>query len=131
MREPARSHIILLVEDEFLIREALASYLEECGFTIIQAASGDAALAILKQPMCLVDLVFTDVRMPGSLDGLGLARWVMENRPNLPVIIASGNVSKEAAAHELCGAESVGKPFDYGVVAEKIRTSLSQHSKPN
>ena len=119
-------HTILLVDDEILIREGLANHLEECGFQVIRAGSGDAALAILEEPDCAVDLVFTDVRMPGHLDGFGLLKWINANRPELPVIVASGNIVKEAAVEDLCGAPSVGKPFDYEKVTHQIRGLIAR-----
>lgn len=118
-------HTVLLVEDEILIREGLADHLEECGYRVLRAGSGDCALAILEDPLCPVDLVFTDLRMPGHLDGIGLVKWIAANRRDLPVIVASGNLGKEAAVAQLCGAESVGKPFNYGLVAEKIRQAIA------
>ena len=121
-------HIILLVDDEFLIREDLASHLEGCGFTVLQAGNAIAAIGLLMQPGCMVDLVFTDVMMPGNMDGLALAKWVMQHRPAVPVIITTGDVGKAAAAHELCGTEAVGKPFNYDHVTEKIRTSISRRA---
>jgi DNA-binding NtrC family response regulator len=75
------------------------------------------------QPLCMVDLVFTDVLMPGNMDGLALAKWVTQNRPKIPLIIATG-AGKAAAAQELCGVEAVGKPFNYDHVTEKIRTAV-------
>ena len=128
MAAATRNHIILLVEDEFLIREALASHLEECGFTVIQAGNAVAAVGILMQPLSAVDLVFTDVQMPGNMDGLALAKWVMQHRPEIPVIIATGEAGKLAAAQELCGTEALGKPFNYEHVTEAIRTSLSRRA---
>lgn len=119
-------HTILLVDDEILIREGLAHHLEECGFQVLRAGSGDAARAILEEPDCPVDLVFTDVRMPGHLDGIGLLTWVHANRPGMPVIVASGYFVKEAAVEDLCGTLSVGKPFDYDLVTGKIRAAIAQ-----
>ena len=129
----AQVQTILLVDDEPLIREGLADHLEGCGFTVIRASSGDTALNILEDPHYSVDLVFTDLRMPGRIDGMGLLKWIAANRAHIPVFVASGNLSKEAAANELCGAEAMGKPFDYGLVTKKIRAALTQRAskRPN
>jgi CheY-like chemotaxis protein len=82
---------ILVVEDEFLIRLTISDELIAAGFRVIQAASADEALRVLQGGIA-VDLVLTDVRMPGSLDGLELARRVRANWPMLKVIMVSGDL---------------------------------------
>ena len=57
-----------------------------------------------------IDLVFSDIRMPGALDGYGLARWIMENRPDLPIILATGDLGKQNAAAELRAASAAPSP---------------------
>src|SRR5262245_21192751 len=91
---------VLLVEDEPLIRLAVADYLRECGFKVLEAGSADDALAILTatKPEFRIDVLFSDVRMPGKLDGFGLARWVREHRPALPVLLGSGDTKKSDLA---------------------------------
>jgi CheY-like chemotaxis protein len=83
--------VVLLVEDEPLVRMFGADVLEEAGFEVVEAVDGDAALAVL-EARADIDLLFTDVNMPGSLDGLDLARVVHERRPEIKLLIASGQV---------------------------------------
>jgi DNA-binding NtrC family response regulator len=111
---------ILVVDDEPIIRAALADHLEEKGFEVIEAADADQAILLLCRDSHPVDLVFTDVRMPGAMDGVGLSRWVFENRPGIPVIIASGDMGKAVALDDLCGAKAIAKPFDYNHVSDTI-----------
>ena len=80
---------VLLVEDEALIREMLALEFEDAGFLTVQASSGDEAVALLSQGLD-VTAVVTDVRMPGSIDGWGLVRWLAANRRGLPYLVTSG-----------------------------------------
>jgi DNA-binding NtrC family response regulator len=124
MAEASKDHVILLVEDEPIIREALAQHLENCGFKIVQAGNAVAAIGLLMQHDAMVDAVFTDVLMPGNMDGLALAKWMMQHRPEIPVIVTSGVYDKQLEAKELCGTEAVSKPFNYDQVAEKIRTAI-------
>src|ERR1700722_1189750 len=116
-----RRHKILVVEDEPLIRLALATHLEERGLEVLEAGSAAEAIQILQGPGCLLDLVFTDVRMPGEMDGLGLSKWIFDNRPNVPVILASGDLGKATAMDELCGREAITKPYNFEAAADKIR----------
>jgi len=113
----------LVVEDEFFIREDVCAHLEECGFNVLQAANADEALeTLLSRPD--VDLVFTDVRMPGQIDGLQLARWVVSQRPNVAIIIASGDAARAVAMRELCGAHAFTKPYKFDDVVAKMRDLL-------
>lgn len=80
---------ILLVEDDVLIRLVTADALRESGLAVIEAASADEALAYLGAGGP-VDLLFSDIDMPGSLNGLDLARRLKATNPALPVILTSG-----------------------------------------
>jgi DNA-binding NtrC family response regulator len=127
---PAHRQVILVVEDEPIIRFGLALHLEENGFQVIEAESAADAIAILQEPGSLVDLVFSDVRMPGEVDGIGLSRWIFENRPNIAVILASGELGKATAVQDLCGAETMTKPFDYGSITPRIRAAIMKKTPP-
>src|SRR4051794_20373932 len=87
-RSPVAVHqpVILVVEDEELVRLSAAEYPRFSDFQVVEAATGDEAVALLSSGLA-VDLVFSDVRMPGRLDGYGLARWLSKHRPALPVLL--------------------------------------------
>jgi CheY-like chemotaxis protein len=80
---------VLLVEDELLVREVAAEDLGEAGFEVTPASDGDEALAILRGGTGF-DLLFTDIRMPGDIDGWELAREAKQRLPGLRVIYATG-----------------------------------------
>ncbi len=82
---------ILIVDDEALIRLLAADALRDAGFTVIEASHAEEALSYIASGAA-VDLVFTDVQMPGPIDGLGLARQLRARSPSIPVIITSGNL---------------------------------------
>lgn len=113
---------ILVVEDEVLARTAIAEYLRDCGFRVIEAASADEALIVLNDAKTTIDIVFSDVQMPGSMDGFGLAKWVRQHRPGLEIILA-GTVEKAAdAAGELCeNGPDLKKPYEPQQVLERIK----------
>ena len=84
---------ILLVEDEVLIRIDLADYLRAAGFrNVLEAGNGDQALAMLGAHPA-INLVISDVRMPGATDGAALAGWLRANRPHVKVILVSGHIA--------------------------------------
>lgn len=81
--------MILVVEDEAIIRMMLVEELEDAGYFVLEAESADDAVEQLSR-WPSIGLVVTDVRMPGSIDGIGLARWMREHRPDVPIVITSG-----------------------------------------
>jgi DNA-binding NtrC family response regulator len=115
---------ILIAEDICVIRNATASYLRACGLQVIEAVSADEAILYL-QTTLTIDLVFSDVQMPGEQDGLGLARWVRTSRPGLPVLLTSGDFTKADAAKELCGNGSFfAKPYNVEYLEAHIRSRI-------
>jgi DNA-binding response OmpR family regulator len=124
-----RTSTLLVVEDEFLIRAMLSDYLQECGYKVLEASTGDEALAIIENVDVVIDLVLTDIRMPGSIDGFALARWIRGNRPDMNVMLASGDAKKADAAKELCEkAHLFEKPYDLDAVVARIRATLGSSS---
>lgn len=93
-----RQPLVLLVEDEIIIRLAAADMLREQGFAVLEAVDAAEALSLL-QANESIDLVITDVRMPGEMNGVALTREVKKHWPNLPVAIISGHLPPDEA-HE-------------------------------
>jgi CheY-like chemotaxis protein len=83
--------VILIVEDEFLLRMDSADMISEAGFEVVQAANADEAIAILTARTD-IHVVFTDIQMPGSMDGLKLARFVRDRWPPIKIVATSGHV---------------------------------------
>jgi two-component system, response regulator PdtaR len=89
MTPHSKSPIVLVAEDEALVRELSVCELEDAGCTVIQAANAGQALEILETGVP-VDVLFTDVNMPGEIDGIGLARLVHRRWPEVRLIVTSG-----------------------------------------
>jgi CheY-like chemotaxis protein len=83
--------VILIVEDELLIRMDSAEAIENAGFEVIQAGNADEAIVILTARPD-IHVVFTDIQMPGSMDGLKLARFVRDRWPPIKIVATSGVV---------------------------------------
>lgn len=120
-----RRGTILVVEDEVLIRLSLAETLRDEGFSVVEAANADEALAILASSTAL-DVVLTDVNMPGSLDGVALGRYVRSTRPELKVIVVSGRVPPAAAAE--AADAFLAKPYDPASIVRTIDLLLSDRA---
>jgi len=118
---------VLLVEDEALLRLLTAEALQECGLEVRQAGSAVEAVKILESEDAAIDLVFSDVRMPGRINGIGLLNWAREHRPRLPVILTSAYHSGAEAVKRLGGDEPfIPKPYDPFQVASQIRETLER-----
>ncbi len=113
---------ILLVEDETLTRMMLADELQSHGHNVIEAADADEALAILRAN-APITLLFTDIKMPGAVDGLGLARFARAQFPDLKIIIASAHVGLVHWAAEAHAA--FPKPYDVDRLIQRINELLT------
>ena len=87
-----RRPVVLIVEDEFLLRMSTAEIISESGFDVVEAENADRAIAILETRPD-VQVVFTDIRLPGSMDGLKLAKLVRKKWPPIRIVATSGHVS--------------------------------------
>jgi len=100
----------LVAEDEVFIRIVIADFLRDAGYQVIEARNADDAIAIFRSGT-IVDLLFTDVRMPGSMDGCDLARLVRTEWPAIPVIITSGYSSALLSVKTNAGDIVLPKPY--------------------
>jgi DNA-binding NtrC family response regulator len=124
---PERQIHILVVEDELFIRMFISEALRDEGFTVIEAFNADEAMNILAAGKS-VDLIFSDVRMPGTLDGIGLLRSVSAGAPNVPVILTSGHLDPAVAIAE--GASRfLRKPYDIQEVLDLVAFELEKPTK--
>ncbi len=112
---------MLVVEDEVLIRMTMAAVLRDEGFTVIEARDAEEALVALATTS--IDLLLTDVRLEGAMDGLDLAVQVRSSRPDLKIVVVSGHL----AADETQGIADafVPKPYLAENVVEQVRAILS------
>ena len=105
------SKCVLLVEDEGLIRLTLAETLEDAGYTVVEAGTGDEACALLRTKDQF-DVLLTDIQMPGSADGIDVARNFHELHPNRPVVFMTGRPDMLSRVGHLAPSEVLlRKPF--------------------
>jgi len=101
----------------------LSDGLRDKGYHVIEACNADEALVILET--VVPDLIISDVRMPGSLDGMGLLELVRKTLPKMRVIITSGHLESNLAFAD--GAtQFIGKPYSMDVVVDAVRVELAQ-----
>jgi CheY-like chemotaxis protein len=108
---------VLVVEDDDLVRTVVVDALEEAGFQVIEAATGEQAMARCKERTA--DALFTDITLPGRIDGWDIAEYCREADPHLPVVYATGYSIK--LRRLVPGARLFQKPYNLGAVTETIR----------
>ena len=124
MEEPRRPSVaVLIVEDEPLIRLGAVYLIGDAGFEVYEVGSADAAIALLElhKEICLI---FTDVDMPGSMDGLKLAHYVRGRWPPVKIIVTSGHV-KVTEESLPAGALFMPKPYDPAEITHKVREMIA------
>jgi DNA-binding NtrC family response regulator len=126
-----REQTVLVVEDEPVVRLGISDYLAQQGFVVFQAAgAADAIDAISLHPE--IDLVFTDLLMPGDMDGLSLVDWLLKSRPRLPVIVTSGVWEWVSTMAEFSRNQALPyftKPYLYDAVARRIRQVIEERGQ--
>jgi signal transduction histidine kinase/ActR/RegA family two-component response regulator len=122
--EPGFGETVLIVEDDALVRTALAETLRDLRYRIMEAADADTALALLEGG-ATVDLIFTDLSMPGSMDGVEFAAAISRRFPDLPVILTTGHVGVLSGRRLPNGVRFVRKPHSRTGIAAAVRQALA------
>ena len=118
-----RRPVVLVVEDEFLLRMDAADMIQEAGFDVVEAANADQAIEILEARRDIT-VVFTDIQMPGSMDGLKLAQAVRGRWPPIKIVATSGHVHvRERDLPE--GGRFLPKPYSPRQVTGVLRELTS------
>lgn len=120
----ARGETVLLVEDDMAVRMTFAITLEDLGYRVLQAADAEAALATLAATE--VNVLLTDLRMPGRLDGLELVEVARAGNPELPVVVAAGYLDLSNGRRLPADSMFLQKPCSGVELALAMRRALDQ-----
>jgi two-component sensor histidine kinase/CheY-like chemotaxis protein len=115
---------VLVVEDEMVLRMRAVDIVEDAGFTPVEAVNADEAMAILESRSD-IDLLFTDIQMPGSMDGLKLAHAVHNRWPAIKIILVSGQV-KPSDAERPADSRFFGKPLGVGQMVNELQAMVGE-----
>jgi CheY-like chemotaxis protein len=118
---------VLLVEDEALIAEIIGEALAESGHTVHAVANAQDAIAHLSNG-ARVDLLFTDINLPGEIDGVGLAEQARAANPLLPVLFASGRWWRLEELQKLPNAATLRKPYSPARACEAVELLLAEQT---
>jgi CheY-like chemotaxis protein len=119
---PIILQIVLVVEDEMMLRMRAVDIVEDAGYTPVEAVDADEAFAIL-QSRTDIALLFTDIQMPGSMDGLQLAHAAYEQWPRLKIILVSGQL-KLSSAEIPRDSRFFGKPLVSGQIIAEMQDMI-------
>jgi two-component system, response regulator PdtaR len=111
---------VLIVEDDFLVRAVAVAHLEESGFSIVEAQTADEAMVILRDDRSIA-AVFSDVQMPGSMDGIALAQWLARTCPKVKVLLTSGRMDPDRPL----GWRFLAKPYSLEELERELRNLLA------
>ena len=114
--------VVLIVEDEMMLRMRAVDMVEDAGYRPIEAL--DEAVAILESRSDIA-LICTDIQMPGSMDGLGLAHAVHARWPSIKIIVVSGQLNPPSIDLPPC-SRFFGKPLEAGLMIAQMRSMIGQ-----
>jgi CheY-like chemotaxis protein len=126
LQAQARKRIALIVEDDADLRQLTALLLEESEFDAVECESAEAALAVMLLRGKDVSMVFADIRLPGVMDGVDLARELKMRWPHLSIVLTSGNPG-ERLEHVPPGVQYMAKPWqplNVLLAAERARVAV-------
>src|SRR5258708_3128388 len=115
---------VLVVEDEMMLRMRAADIVEDAGFMPVEAVNADDALAILESRSD-IDLLFTDIQMPGTMDGLKLAHAVHARWPSIKIMLVSGQVTPTETEKPV-NSRFYGKPLEVKKMIAELQEMLGQ-----
>ncbi|MDQ0346501.1 response regulator [Ancylobacter vacuolatus] len=118
--------VVLIVEDSPIIRMSAVDLMESAGYVALEADCADEAIRLLESRND-IDLVFTDVQMPGTMDGIKLSHYIRDRWPPVKLVVASGKAILEEGSLPL-GSQFFPKPYDGHAIADAIGRLLAEEA---
>ena len=124
------SETVLVVEGDVLARIVICEYLRHCGYRVIEAVNCDEALILLQHPTASIDIVLTDIKATGAIDGFALTQWIRQNKPDIDVVIAGSTAKAADAAANLCeSGPMLARPYEPQLVVDRIKRLRALRSR--
>src|ERR1700752_1413043 len=125
MASAAERPVIMVLESDVLVRTEIAEFLRECGYKVIEGIMANDLWAIIDAKVKL-DIVFSEVNLPGETDGFTVARRIRQTYPEIDVILTSSVESAAEKVKDLCDEGPLKKPYRAEEVAARIRLLLER-----
>jgi DNA-binding response OmpR family regulator len=124
--------VLVVVDDDVLVRSPVAEYLRECGYEVIEAANANEALSVLSEPKITVNVVLTAVEMSGPMSGFALSQWVRKNQPEVRTLLSGTPKRAASIAGALCEEGPIlARPCEPRMVEDHIRRLLASRRTAN
>lgn len=120
---------VLVIEDEVLVRMAVADHLRHSGYRVLEAKTGEEAQAILRAGE-LVEILFCDIDLGAGINGVELAKWTRENFKDIRILLTSG-VWRSADVAAVCDGPMLSKPYSYAHLVAQIEKLLGAMGRRN
>ncbi|MEJ6785780.1 response regulator [Aminobacter sp. Piv2-1] len=122
MTQEAAAETILVVDGDVITRTVIAEYLRHCGFRVLEAGTGAEAMQALQHPEFSIDVVLSDVELPGDMSGFDLSHWVRKSMPQVKVLLAGAVERIADTAGDLCeDGPHLAKPYDHRLILDHIK----------
>jgi CheY-like chemotaxis protein len=122
MSAEGSARVVLVVEDEAIVRAAIVEEFRSLGWNVLEAASGEHALFLVTTNH--IDVVFTDIQLAGMLSGWEVAEALRATSPHVPVLYTSGDACDPA--RQVAGSLFIGKPYEAGFILEACHNLLEE-----
>jgi response regulator RpfG family c-di-GMP phosphodiesterase len=128
--QPATIKTVLVLDGDVLVRMPVVQFLRDCGYRVVEAANTDEAMVILQKTNVPVDVVLSEIDIPGSMNGFGFAQWARSVRPELKILLAGTPERTVRNAAELCEVgPTLKKPYDHKHVLNRIKHLLAARAQ--
>jgi CheY-like chemotaxis protein len=128
--KPANGKTVLVLDDDVLVRMPVVQFLRDCGYRVVEAANTDEAVAILQKTDALVDVVLSEIEIPGSMNGFKFAVWARSVRPELKILLAGTPERTVRNAAELCEVgPTLKRPYGHKLVLDRIKRLLAARAQ--
>jgi DNA-binding NtrC family response regulator len=126
VRGQGKGERVLVVEDNREVRELASAVLEQEGYTVVEASNASEALQVLDGHPDRFDMLFTDIIMPGHMNGVALAKEIKQKVPDIAVLITTGFADDVHGHTNSAAFETIYKPYMPDELARKIRSVLNR-----
>jgi len=127
---PTTPDTVLVVEGEVIVRAAIAQYLRDCGYRVLEAGDAKEAITVLQEPTIAVDVVLSAIEISGPMDGFGLSQWAKAHRPDAYVLLAGTLQRAASTAADLCEqGPMLARPYQPETVVERIKQLLAERAR--
>lgn len=122
MEQEVAAETILVVDGDVITRTVIADYLRHCGFRVLEAGTGSEAMQALEHAEFQIDIVLSDVELPGEISGFDLSRWIRKSLPQVKVLLAGAVKRVADTAGDLCEeGPHLAKPYDHKMIVDHIK----------